>query len=98
MPQRPRVFDREAFEQSLREQGCPESLIGPNASDFKLFVPVVLRYLGEDGLVRIMNSARLELGLGEQDAFWQQAAKYLVGWAEEEIEAYKMRKGKQVGS
>ncbi len=97
MPQRPQIFDRKAFERSLRDQGCPESLIAPNASDFKLFVPVVLRYLGEDELVRIMNRARPELGLGEQDTFWHQAAKYFVGWAEEEIEAYKMRREKQAG-
>ena len=56
MPQRPRLFDREAFEQSLREQGCPESLIGPNAS--------VARYCG------VGNISGVELNNDQVLAMW----------------------------
>jgi hypothetical protein len=92
MAKRPQVFDQAAFEESLRQQGCKESLINPIATDFKLFVPIALRHLGEEKLVQIMNGARSELKLGEQTAFWREAAKYIVGWAEEQIENYNEQK------
>jgi hypothetical protein len=92
MAMRPRLFDQAAFEESLRRQGCTESFVSPITSDFKLFVPIALRYLGEKRLFEIMNAARSELSLGEQDAAWQVAAKYIVGWAEEQIEEYKSQK------
>jgi len=92
MAKRPQVFDQAAFEVSLRRQGCVESFVSPITSDFKLFVPVVLRYLGEDKLFEIVNRARSELKLGDQEPAWREAAKYIVGWAEEQIEEYKAQK------
>jgi hypothetical protein len=89
---RPQIFDQEAFENSLREQGCTESFVSPITSDFKLFVPLALRYLGEDNLFQIVNNARSELKLGEQDPAWREAVKFIVGWAEEQIEEYKAQK------
>jgi hypothetical protein len=92
MAKRPQVFDQAAFEESLRKQGCKESMINPISTDFKLFVPIALRYLGEEKLLQIMKETRSELKLGEQDAFWREAAKYIVGWAEGQIEEYKAQK------
>ena len=92
MAKRPQIFDQEAFEESLRRQGCTESFIKPITSDFRLFVPIVLRYLGEDKLFQVVNSTRNELKLREQDPAWREAAKYIVRWAEEQIEEYKAHK------
>jgi hypothetical protein len=92
MAKRPEIFDQDAFEQSLREQGCAESFIKPITSDFRLFVPVALRYLGRDRLFEIVNAARTEFRLGEQTPAWQEAAKYIVGWAEEQLDEYKNHK------
>jgi hypothetical protein len=92
MAKRPQIFEQQAFQESLRRQGCVESFVGPITSDFRLFVPIALRHLGEEGLFQLMNSARDELKLREQDAAWQVAAKYIVGWAQEQIEAYKEQK------
>jgi len=92
MAKRPQVFDQEAFEESLRRQGCTESFVKPITSDFRLFVPIVLRYLGEDKLFQIVNSTRDELRLSEQDPAWHEAVKYIVGWAEEQLEEYKAQK------
>jgi hypothetical protein len=83
---RPQIFDQVTFEELLRQQGCIESFVGPITSDFKLFVPIALRYLGEDKLFQIVNNVRSELKLGEQDPAWREAVKYIVGWAEEQIE------------
>lgn len=92
MAKRPPLFDQNAFQESLRRQGCPESFISPITSDFRLFVPLALRELGEDKLLQIAENARNELGLGEQKAAWEVAAKYIVGWAEGSIEKYKSQK------
>ncbi len=93
MAKRPQVFDQAAFQESLRRQGCVESFVSPITSDFKLFVPIALRNLGEKRLFEIVNQARSELGLGEQDIAWREAAKYIVGWAEEQVDEYKQQKG-----
>jgi hypothetical protein len=92
MAKRPQVFDQQAFEESLRRQGCSESFVKPITSDFRLFVPIVLRHLGEEKLFEIVNSARDEMKLGEQSPAWHEAVKYIVGWAEERIEGYKAQK------
>lgn len=92
MAKRPQIFDQEVFEESLRRQGCTESFVKPITSDFRLFVPIVLRYLGEDRLFQIVNSARDGLKLREQDLAWREAVKYIVGWAEEQLEEYKAQK------
>ena len=80
------------IEQTLKQQGCSESFIKPITSDFRLFVPIVLRHLGEEKLFEIVNSARDELKLREQDPAWREAVKYIVGWSEEQIEEYKAQK------
>ena len=61
MPRRrPNVFDRGALEESLRKQGCAQSFISPAISDFRLFVPLVLRHLGEQQLLEIVEEARCQ--------------------------------------
>ncbi len=92
MTKRPRVFDQAEFQASLRRQGCPESFISPVTSDFRLFVPVVIRNLGEDNVFEAVETARDELRLGAQESAWRLAAKYIVGWAEECIDQYKAQR------
>lgn len=92
MAKRPQIFDQTAFEESLRQRGCGEIFVGPITSDFRLFVPIALRHLGEEKLFEIMVSAREELKLREQEAAWRESAKYIVGWAEEQIKYYKEQK------
>jgi len=92
MAKRPDVFNQEAFQASLRQQGCAESFVSPITSDFRLLVPLTLRALGEEKLLALLNEVRDELKLGEQKAAWREAVKYSVGWAEEQIQAYKAQK------
>ena len=89
---RPDVFSREEFQTSLRAQGCPESFVAPITSDFRLFVPLVLEALGPERVFRIAKDAQVELGLGDQDAAWQTAAKYIHGWAAQEVLQFKERR------
>ncbi|MGQ9848816.1 MAG: hypothetical protein ACUVSU_02075 [Aggregatilineaceae bacterium] len=92
MPKRPDVFDRQILEEALREVGCPDSCIAPTISNYRLFVPLVLSTLGRDRIEEIVNAARAELGLGEQQTAWRTSLKYIVAWAKAEIEAYKQRR------
>lgn len=92
MAKRPDVFDRQAFEQSLRRQGCPEGFVGPTVSDFKLFVPLILATLGEEKVFQFAEDARVDLGLDEQRAAWKTATKFIVGWANEQLETYRRQK------
>ena len=92
MARRPNVFSQDEFQASLRRQGCAESFVSPITSDFRLFVPLLIREIGEEKFFKIVDSAREELGLGEQEAAWQVATRYIVGWAEEQVEQYKSQR------
>ncbi len=92
MSRRPNVFSQEEFQASLRRQGCAKSFISPIASDFRLFVPVLIREIGEEKLLTIMEHARGELRLGDQGPAWREAAKYIVGWAEEQVDEHKSQR------
>lgn len=75
MAKRPNIFSQPEFENSLREQGCTESFVNPITSDFKLFVPIILWELGEENVFQIVESARTEIKLREQEAAWRKASK-----------------------
>jgi len=89
MAHRPNVFSQKEFQASLRWQGCSEGFVSSITSDFRLFVPLLIRELGEDRFFKIVDHARGELKLGEQDDAWHVAVRYIVGWAEELIDEYK---------
>jgi len=95
MARRPDIFNQRAFEDWLRQQGCVESMIAPISSDMRLFVPIALRELGEEGLLQAMERSRHELGLGPQVAFWQQVAHYACAWAQDRLEAYMAEKAEK---
>lgn len=92
MAHRPNVFSQEEFQASLRRQGCSESFVAPITSDFRLFVPLLIREIGEEKLFAMVERARGELKLGDQQPAWHEAVKYIVGWAEEQINEYKAQK------
>ncbi|MDP2965623.1 MAG: hypothetical protein Q8N39_06235 [Pelolinea sp.] len=92
MARRPDIFNQQAFEESLRQLGCAESFVKPITSDYRLFIPIVMRELGEEKLFEMINNAREELRLGDQDPAWREACKYIVKWSENEIEKYISRK------
>ncbi len=92
MARRPEIFDQQAFEQALRQVGCPENFIKPAVADFRLFVPIIFKELGEEKLLEIIVRVSPEIGLGIAKPAWKFVLKYLVDWAEQEIENYKLQK------
>ena len=84
MTRRPDLFNQARLEEVLREQGCPESFISTAVSNFRLFVPLLFAQLGEDRVFDVLY---------EQKSAWRSSAKYLVAWAESELEQYKARRG-----
>jgi len=89
---RPDIFNQKKFEVSLRRQGCAESFVSPTVSDFKLFVPIIIKDLGPDKIMDIVKKNREDINLGDAEAAWKTVIKYMVGWAEEQIEFYKIQK------
>jgi hypothetical protein len=49
----------------------------------------VLSKLGEDKIFEIVDGARSELSLGEQEPAWRLACKHIAAWASDEIAAYR---------
>lgn len=92
MKRRPDIFNQESFEQSLSQLGCPDSFIKPITSNFRLFVPIVLRELGKERLFEIVDNSRDKLILGKQDPAWRETCKYITAWAEKEITEYISQK------
>ena len=92
MPKRPEILDQQALEAALRSVGCPDSCVAPAVSNYRLFVPLVLAALGRERIYDLVCEARADLGLGEQSAAWRASIKYIVAWAEAEIDSYKQRR------
>jgi hypothetical protein len=89
---RPNVFDQAYFEQRLLDLGCPDTFVKPITSDYRLFVPLIFKLLGEERLFDLVDGYRSELKLGMQEPAWRVACKYIVTWADDEIEKYKSQK------
>ena len=87
--QRPEVFNRQEFEEALRKQGAPESLIAPMVSDFRILMPLLIREIGQDEFFRLVEHCRDELHLAPQAEFWKQEIKYYISWARDAIDKYK---------
>jgi hypothetical protein len=92
MTRRPDPFNQPKLEDALREVGCPDSFVSSTVSNYRLFVPLLFIALGEDRVFDLVDPARTELGLGEQESAWRSSAKYLVAWARAAIEDYKARR------
>jgi hypothetical protein len=92
MARRPDLFDKARVRDGIIKAGCPEAYADAYLGDLKLFVPLLLRELGEDEVLNLVNATRAELGLKAEDTYWKDAAKYFVKWATESLEAYKASK------
>ena len=93
MARRPDLFDKARVRDGIIRAGCPEAYADAYLGDLKLFVPLVLRELGPERVLQIVNGTRRELGLKDEDTYWQDGAKYFTQWATDAIEAYKGSKG-----
>lgn len=83
------LFNRQAFEESLRLLGVPEPALSPLINDFRLFVPLLIKALGEEQFLTIVARSSADLRLNSQPESWGVTIKYLVQWAQEEIRLYE---------
>jgi hypothetical protein len=98
MTRRPDPFNQQALEEALHELGCPDSFIATTISNYRLFVPLVLAKLGEDGIYELVCQSRHELGLGEQQTAWRSTIKHIVAWAEASVADYRARRARGLGT
>jgi hypothetical protein len=54
---------------------------------------LLIREVGEERFLELVNQCRTELGLELRDTYWPQSVKYIVTWAKEAIANYKASKG-----
>lgn len=83
------LFNRQAFEESLRRLEAPDQALSPLINDFRLFVPLLIKTLGEEQFLEIIARSSADLGLNAQPESWKTTIKYLVRWAQEEIRLYE---------
>ena len=83
------LFNRQAFEGSLRRLGVPDQAISPLINDFRLFVPLLIKALGEQQFLEIVARSSANLKLNSQPESWETTIQYLVHWAQEEIRLYE---------
>jgi site-specific recombinase XerD len=83
------LFNRQAFESSLRRLGVPDQALSPLINDFRLFVPLLIKTLGEEQFLKIIARSSADLRLNSQPESWETTIKYLVQWAQEEIRLYE---------
>ena len=93
MARRPDLFDKARVREGIVRAGCPEAYADAYLGDLKLFVPLLFRELGAERVLEIVNGARRELGLKDEDTYWKDGAKYFTKWAADAIDAYKASKG-----
>jgi site-specific recombinase XerC len=82
------LFNRQAFEESLSHQGVPAQALSSLISDFRLFVPLLIKAIGEEQFLEIVAKSSADLRLSSQPESWRATIKYLVEWAQEEIRLY----------
>jgi site-specific recombinase XerC len=82
------LFNRQAFEESLSHQGVPAQALSSLVSDFRLFVPLLIKAIGEEQFLAIVAKSSADLQLSSQPESWRATIKYLVHWAQEEIRLY----------
>ena len=87
------LFNRQAFEASLRRLGVPDQALSPLINDFRLFVPLLIKALGEQQFLEIVARSSADLRLNAQPESWETTIKYLVQWAREEIRLYEPTQG-----
>jgi hypothetical protein len=83
------VFELDDIRTALQEQGVPQGSIDPTISFMRLVIPLVIRQVGTDGIVRYFGDATAELRLVEQPGWDKNMAPYIVEWAKSCLEKYK---------
>ncbi len=87
------LFNRQAFESSLRRLEVPEQDLSPLIDDFRLFIPLLIKTLGEEDLLGIIAKGSADLRLNAQPKSWETTIKYLMRWAQAEIRLYEPTQG-----
>ena len=85
---RPDMLSEEVFRASLHEQNCNPKYVDAYLNDCKLLVPLLIREVGTERFLEMVNECRAELGLKPVDTYWPQSVRYIVTWARRAIEDY----------
>jgi hypothetical protein len=88
MASRPKVFELEQIKADLIKLGVSERSVEPTISAMRLIIPAVIRELGEDGIIEILERMSREWSHSENSR-WKQMLPDIVAWANGVLEDYK---------
>ena len=88
--QRPDVFNRRAFEESMLRHGVPDSMLARFVSEYRLFIPLMIQYLDKqkflDRLPQDFSQFHLKV---DNLAFLEEALEHISNWMNEEMDKYR---------
>ena len=95
---RPDVFNRRAFEESMRQGEVADSMLAPFVSDSRLILPWAIEYINQqeslkqDFLRYIQSQLPVYDLKKENSSFYEETLDHLAQWMQNELEKYRRSK------
>lgn len=92
--QRPDIFNRQAFEGSMRQEGVVDSMLAPFVSDSRLILPWMIQFICKDesskqGFLKYIQQKLQEFGLKPNNGqFYEELLDHLAHWMDSELQKY----------
>lgn len=93
--QRPEIFNRLAFEESMRQDGEVDSMLAPFVSDSRLILPWAIEFIHQKEPVKqeflqYLQQKLQEYGLKQDNRpFYEEALDHLASWMSKELDNYR---------
>jgi integrase len=93
--QRPEVFDRRAFEESMRQDEVVDSMLAPFVSDSRLLLPWAVEFIYQQepvkqGFLRYLQQKLQDYDLKQENLpFYEEALDHLASWMSKELDKYR---------
>lgn len=94
--QRPDIFNRRAFEESMRQDGEVGSMLAPFVSDSRLLLPWAIEFINEQKplFLLYLKQKVQEHGLKQDNLpFYEEVLAHLTSWMSKELDKYRRSKG-----
>lgn len=92
--QRPDIYNRRAFEESMRQKGVPDSMLAPFVSESRLIFPWAIEFICQEdsrkqAFLQYMQQKLLAFDLKQNNAsFLEEALNLLAAWMYNELQKY----------
>lgn len=92
--QRPDIFNRRAFEESMQQDGEAESMLARFVNESRLLLPWSIEFINEhdplrEQFVQYIQQKLQEYGLQGSESFYEKTLEYLASWMSKEMRKYR---------